>query len=77
MFPHNLETTMAAVRERQQALLEEAEKERLLASLRFQDAGRPAPTRRVAAWTGTRLVRWGMALQEYGTPTAQEVCSER
>jgi hypothetical protein len=64
---------MAVIRERQETLLREAEQERLIAATRSQGAGRPAPFRRAAAWTGTHLVRWGRTLQEYGTTPSQEV----
>ena len=57
MFPGNAEYV---ARERHQAMLREAERQRLV---EIAQRGRPGPVRQLANWTGGQLVKWGTKLQ--------------
>jgi hypothetical protein len=54
-----------------QDLIEQAEKERLIAS--FKESNQPAPHRQLAGWMGAQLVKWGAELQQYADSSAAGV----
>jgi hypothetical protein len=60
-------------RERQKALLQEAEHLRLLKSLEPQQINRPNYFWQVAGWLGVRLERWGQNLQYHGVNTTAQL----
>ena len=68
MFDWNL---VIAQRERQQELLREAERYRLVRQALAERGTRDRAWVRVLAWLGRRLVAWGQRLQErYGAAAA-------
>lgn len=65
MFPNDMD--FMVLRERQQDLLREVERDRLARSVERTQAGDHKIVQRAIVWMGDRLVRWGWALQRYGT----------
>ncbi len=64
MFPYN--NYMLGF-ERQEALLREAEHERLMRAARGQQSNNRRFHRKSANWLGAQMVKWGQRLEQFGT----------
>lgn len=70
MFPYN---DYMLGRERQKALLQEAEHERLVRAARRQQSNNRGFHRKSASWLGAHMVKWGQRLERVGA--VDEPCS--
>jgi hypothetical protein len=62
MFPNDIASDFSARQERYKDLLREAERERLIRAIRFEQPGNRGMQRTVVGYIGVHVVKWGSKL---------------